>query len=984
LFHPKQLVITPYAEQAKRLRDLLLKKLSSRQVFGRPILSYSDFLKWVLPELGGKGVSEIQRKLILEEVLTSIPLTYYEGVRDIPGFIGALSGFISEWKGLFLADEDFEKALSAFPKNSVEVLKLQDLKAIYLAYEGRLRALGFNDFDDVFQNALQKKGQNLDALKGIESIAFDGFYDFQPSQIKLMELIRQQVTHFTIYLTHEEESRPELFDLTINTIQKLEAIGFKKKSGECDTNHRTSKSDLQYLEKALFTGKPTKESPRNIQIYEAVGLRGEVLWMVRQILRIKRKTKMAWSDMAILFRQIGDYESYLQDAFEEYRIPYVIHERKKVRENPWARHLLNGLQIAADRFENAEGVFHFLKSSYLPLSREVIADFEQFAESKGSWKDPEGMVQILSEWQPADGRRTTDDEKDREQFIEFIKSLFEVATQWNKDFSLEDFSLFLEETVVAWGPGAIDETDQAAQVVLLNILSEIRINQEASGTSSGFQTFFRAFEKGFSLSLFSVKPNLQDAVQIYNVQLARQKEYKIVFLGGLLQKNFPGMLREDTVLKDGEREQLKDLGFEKRLPRRSHERYYFYLAVTRPTEKLFLTYPRFDLEGKESLPSFFVGEVRRLFTNPIPVKRDDKNLSIPEPREAVSLRDLENYLAAQMGEKNIRAVTTQRREEITGLYNFLVTKKALGGFQAPFPAGGKDVCITKKILKEALQKKSRFSPTALESFGGCSIRYYFEKVMGLREPLGHDSPLIVGTLFHDLLKELLQEKAPLENLKSKIDEHLSVLKRFHPMPYEKKLAVDSFYEYLSNFLDKEREYQKNSDFKPTLFEETASFGLNDDSPYPALPMKFEGEWFELIGEMDRVDVNASHQALILDYKLGKSRRLDKREIEKGTHLQLPLYGIVLKTLWDLEPVGYIIYSIKGAKRSPLLREKLGADEFKRIEDLALGHAVRYVKGIRKAQFLAKPNKCPDSCPFLGACRFEKWRKVYLEMEEGNG
>ena len=147
-------------------------------------------------------------------------------------------------------------------------------------------------------------------------------------------------------------------------------------------------------------------------------------------------------------------------------------------------------------------------------------------------------------------------------------------------------------------------------------------------------------------------------------------------------------------------------------------------------------------------------------------------------------------------------------------------------------------------------------------------------------------------------------------------------------------------------------------------------------------MKGQDEDFELIGEMDRVDVDESKKkAIVLDYKTGKSRRLDKKEIEEGTHLQLPLYGVALKELFSLEPVGFVIYSIKGAKRFPLLQEKIGKEEFQRIEDLALQYASRYVKDIRSGRFVARPKKCPDTCPFLGTCRFEKWRKIYLEMED---
>jgi len=369
IFQPKRLIIVPYAEQAKRLKDLLLKKLDRKLLFGRCIMSYHDFLKWIFPELGGKGISEIQRKLILEDVLKSIPLDYYEIAREIPGFVSSLSNFISEWKGLFLKEDEFEKAVSLFPKDSIEVLKFRDLKIIYLAYEGRLKALGFQDFDDIFQSVLIHSKEKLEILRGLESISFDGFYDFGSPQFQLIKSIREHIPEFNIYLTHEEGSREDLFDLTIQTIRKLEKIGFKKQTSDSKRkeNKRTSKKDLQIIEKTLFTGKPSAIPPQNIEIFEAVGLRGEILWMARKILKLKRKTKMPWSDFAVLFRQIGDYESYVRDVFGEYKIPHVVHERKKLRENPWARHVLGGLAIAENHFEDPEEVFRFLRSSYLTL-----------------------------------------------------------------------------------------------------------------------------------------------------------------------------------------------------------------------------------------------------------------------------------------------------------------------------------------------------------------------------------------------------------------------------------------------------------------------------------------------------------------------------------------------------------------------------------------------------------------------------------------
>src|SRR3990167_3639615 len=117
------------------------------------------------------------------------------------------------------------------------------------------------------------------------------------------------------------------------------------------------------------------------------------------------------------------------------------------------------------------------------------------------------------------------------------------------------------------------------------------------------------------VDLFSLHERDKNAVQVYDISLARQKEYKVIFLAGLLERVFPSETREDPVLSDEER---RTAGLAEKLPKQALERYFFYLAVTRARERVIFSYPRFDLEGHEALPSFYVDEVTRLFQAPLP------------------------------------------------------------------------------------------------------------------------------------------------------------------------------------------------------------------------------------------------------------------------------------------------------------------------------------------------------------------------------
>ena len=83
------------------------------------------------------------------------------------------------------------------------------------------------------------------------------------------------------------------------------------------------------------------------------------------------------------------------------------------------------------------------------------------------------------------------------------------------------------------------------------------------------------------------------------------------------------------------------------LPRQKMERYLFYLAVTRAKERLILTYPHIDREGKPSLASFYLDEIHALFGDSLEIRKQNLDRPYPEISEAASLREFRAALTAQ-------------------------------------------------------------------------------------------------------------------------------------------------------------------------------------------------------------------------------------------------------------------------------------------------------------------------------------------------
>ena len=117
------------------------------------------------------------------------------------------------------------------------------------------------------------------------------------------------------------------------------------------------------------------------------------------------------------------------------------------------------------------------------------------------------------------------------------------------------------------------------------------------------------------MSLKLIPPKL-DQVLVGSIERSRHPDLKAVFLVGVTQKDFPSAIASDVLLTEDDKELGDELGLElgdSLIEKLSSRQYLAYIAFTRASEYLYISYPRADSSGKEELRSAFLNNVVGLF-----------------------------------------------------------------------------------------------------------------------------------------------------------------------------------------------------------------------------------------------------------------------------------------------------------------------------------------------------------------------------------
>lgn len=641
-------------------------------------LSFSRLAYRVKQETGGSAslpISEEGKKMLIYKIISrrKEELKLFGASADRPGFVERLNQLHTEMKRCCLGSTDLEEQLSAMrgaiARSPILEGKLDDLQLVFSDLEKEMSRLYIDEEDRLAE--LAEHIPDSSYIRGAE-IWVDGFHGFTPQEFVVLRELMQQASKLTVSLTidrpypyGDQLNELELFHPTAVTYIKLRGIAEELGIDVWDellepmVLPRFEESPvLAHLERGYDRRKAwigADELAREaISIGAAVSHRAEVEGALREMTRLARDEGAKYGEMAVLMRNIGDYEQLVQPLFQDYGVPFFLDQKVNELHHPLVEFIRSALDVVRRRWRY-EDVFRCVKTELLlPLDGSITRDdmdaLENYVLACGiqgyRWTDGRSWKGIPS--LSLEGGRQMDDEllatMERcrasitgplfafEKRIQKSRSGLELCTAMYKLLEETDVARKLEKlSVKSMEKGQPEKAREHSQLwgEVLDLLDQI---VEMMGNERlEFEVFTGVLETGLAELKMGLVPPALDQVLVGNMDRTRPTGVKYAFLLGFNEGVVPAQFKEDGILSEGERSVLENAGMEL-APGASRklldERFLIYNALTTGSRKLWISYATADDEGKALLPSEVIRHLHRMFP-----RVQEHSLSALPPRD---------------------------------------------------------------------------------------------------------------------------------------------------------------------------------------------------------------------------------------------------------------------------------------------------------------------------------------------------------------
>ncbi|MDA8228981.1 MAG: PD-(D/E)XK nuclease family protein [Desulfitobacterium hafniense] len=273
-------------------------------------------------------------------------------------------------------------------------------------------------------------------------------------------------------------------------------------------------------------------------------------------------------------------------------------------------------------------------------------------------------------------------------------------------------------------------------------------------------------------------------------------------------------------------------------------------------------------------------------------------------------------------------------------------------------------------------KKFSYRVTELNTYAKCPRQYLYKYCWQLPTPLSEAQAerIALGDICHRVLEKLWLEPGNMvkhSNKQKNIGEVIDIV--VAEQQNEKKslcahkwvVIRDKSIKYITAWLNAQN-LQREDQIVNRYIE--IAFGL-EDSVYPELALKRDGETILIQGKIDRVDIDKSGQAYIYDYKLGSLPSND--DISRSKELQVPVYMIAFDQLMKNpgEKLGDGVYSSIKYRKNISIRTNKEVDCLEKILNQAVDKVFEITRHIEEGHFprLERPSECFNLCGYRKLC-----------------
>lgn len=892
------------------------------------------------PVLDDTGKSLVLRK-IAGDLKEQIPVLGSN--LDKQGYIHEVKSAISEFMQYGIGCSQLEELTEYAKQRGALYYKLKDLQVLY---QGFLNYISENyitteELMDILAQELYRSQLIKDSV-----VVFDGFTGFTPIQMNvigtLMELCKQVVVTITIDGAEnpdEEDGEQKLFFFAKKTVRGLKKEAQKRhvviepdiRLQEPVVKRYEGKEELAFLEKNLFRY-PLRTFPgktqQQIQLSGYEDIRMEIRNTCLKIRSLLNETSCAYRDIALIVGDLASYESEIEEMFMKYSIPVFIDKTRGIELNPFIELIKASFDIILENF-SFESVFHYLRSGLADFTMEETDALENYVlelgiRGKKAWshtfakrtkqmKKQENALQnlelfnemrerLLEQLSPLLTGTSEDGEKEMRLTTKFtvrelIERLYGFLVKNNVEQKLFAYQKMFEEQK--------DDTRAREYAQIYRLIMELldQIMELIGEEEMNIREFADILEAGFGEIEVGTIPQGVDRVIVGDMERTRLKPVKYLFFLGLNDGFIPKNASKGGIISDIDREFLTESNMELAPSPRQQmyiQKYYLYLNLTKPSEKLFLSYAGMDLAGKTIRPSYLVATIEKMFPQ---CKKEEKKKVWAVGNEY----EAKEYVSSLMRKYVDDTITDEEKTSLEKLLTYFSTEESGKIFLENIIAKGFSRYHGSNIERAAavaLYGETILSSVSrMEQYASCAYSYFLRYGLSLqeRELYGFEDRDI-GTIFHDVLEMFaakLGEKGYtwFDFPKNVGEEIVSAALEEVCLHYTDALLFDRAVTRYSMMRMKRIlnravntiSYQlQKGKMKPESFE--LSFSVTENLNDIDVTLS-EREKMKLSGRIDRIDTYEDDEHIyvkVVDYKSG-NKDFNLTSFYKGTQLQLVVY-----------------------------------------------------------------------------------------------
>ncbi len=479
-----------------------------------------------------------------------------------------------------------------------------------------------------------------------------------------------------------------------------------------------------------------------------------------------------------------------------------------------------------------------------------------------------------------------------------------------------------EETVTT--EAGDPEWDRLAERELETVLDE------AAGLWAGvrveLEEFARTLRQGLASARVGVTPLRLGQVVVAEIQRSRLHGIRRAIVGGLNEGRFPRIVGDDPILPDRDRGLLAAAGIELGPPasaRQEEETYLTYIALTRASERIVLTWSRMDEQGAALGPSPLLDEVRRALPG---AGREEEAWVVPEmasPESAQTEQELGQRLVTGLAEGETDPILAELWDRVSLVSAVPASIRTAIETARPALEFAPASFLDRELMERVFPEETIVSGVSrLREFAECPFLGFARRLLVLKpRPLAAVTPLETGTLAHAALDRFFREPLPdrpdqiRDRLVSVFDslEHLDEYRAFR-VDEASRYRWDSTRRNLERFLRVETHRMRHSGYRVAARE--AAFGPAWGNALE-LPLP-DGGRLVLAGRIDRLDLRDRREggprAVVIDYKRSDQKGLPT-SLREGLDLQLASYLLVVRDVLGHEVGGGLYLPVLIAPRS---------------------------------------------------------------------